>query len=82
MATEPKKQPVKRKPLGDPIQWTDQELDAMAQVTPADIELAKEVWRANASPKYANLLDAMPDDDEQLPPAQPTEPPKEDKDAA
>ena len=68
MSDNPQAKPGKRVALGQPIQWTDEELDMLAAVTPAEIELARQMFRANASPKFANLLDAKPAEDEQLAP--------------
>jgi hypothetical protein len=39
------------------------ELDKLAEVSPEDIERAKQSWRQHASPEFADLLDAEPDDD-------------------
>lgn len=51
------KQP-KRKPLGHAINWTDQDLQQMAQVTQADIKAAQALWRNDAPKRLAGLLDA------------------------
>jgi len=51
------KQP-KRKPLGHAINWTDQDLQQMAQVTQSDIKAAVEMWRNSAPKRLAGLLDA------------------------
>ncbi len=55
--------PKKRVPLGKPIQHSDQELDELSQITPADIEAAKVFWRKHAPAKTKKLLDAVPADD-------------------
>lgn len=57
-------QPKKHVPLGKPLQLSDDELDQLAVVTPADIEKAKAFWRANAPPKFQTLLDAQPIEEE------------------
>lgn len=44
-------------PLGKPLELTDEELDALSQITPADIEAAKLLW-VKANPDLADLLDA------------------------
>ena len=49
-------------PLGDPLELTDAELDALARVTPDDILAARELWM-EANPKLADLLDADEADD-------------------
>jgi hypothetical protein len=36
------------------------ELEALARITPADIEHAKAAWRKDARPVAKNLLDAEP----------------------
>jgi hypothetical protein len=54
--------PIRRKPLGHLIPYTDAELDQLSQVTPQDIERAKVWWKENAPRKYKNLLDAKPTD--------------------
>jgi hypothetical protein len=36
------------------------ELEALARITPADIERAKAAWREHARPGAKNLLDAEP----------------------
>lgn len=46
--------------LGEPIHWTDEELDAMSEVTLEDIEAAKALWRAGAPKRFKKLLDAEP----------------------
>lgn len=50
----------RRKPLGKLPPLSDEQLAAMADVTPQDIEAAKAAWRANVKPQYQNLLDAEP----------------------
>lgn len=62
---EPTQQPKRRVPLGKPLALTDNLLDQMAQVTPADIEKAKELWRNSAPPEFADLLDAETVDEEE-----------------
>lgn len=52
----------KRKPLGKPIEWTDADLDALSNITEADIIEAGQWWKQNAPKKYKNLLNANPDD--------------------
>jgi hypothetical protein len=51
------KQP-KRKPLGKAISWSDQDLQQMATITPADIKAAVALWRNAAPKRLAGLLDA------------------------
>lgn len=52
MSTPP--QPPRRPRLGSYKPWTDDELDALAEITPADIERAK----ASVAPETRRLLDA------------------------
>lgn len=49
----------KKVPLGTPLRLTDEVLDALSTVSPADIEKAKELWRNTAPPEFASLLDAQ-----------------------
>lgn len=57
-----KKKTKKRVPLGQPLNWTDAELDALSTVTEADIMNAGAWWQNNAPKKYKKLLEAKPDD--------------------
>lgn len=50
--------PKRRKPLGKLPPLSDDELAALAVVTPQDIEAAKARWRGSVKPRYVNLLDA------------------------
>ena len=45
-------------PIGRPLELTDEQLDEMSQVTPADIEKAKAFWRTFAPSEFESLLDA------------------------
>lgn len=47
-------QPPRRPRLGGWKPWTDEELDELSQITPADIERAK----ASVAPETRRLLDA------------------------
>lgn len=42
--------------------FTDAELDALASVTPQDIERATLAWAQDAPPQYRDLLNAEPED--------------------
>ncbi len=44
-------------PLGAPIQWTDADLDALSQITPADIQAAKQLVK-KASPLLEKLMNS------------------------
>lgn len=43
---------------GKALRSSDAELDAAAEITPEDIERAREFWRANAPAPFGDLLDA------------------------
>lgn len=46
---------------------TDAELEALAEITPSDIEDAKAAWEEDAPAPFKKLLDAQPDE---APPAE------------
>lgn len=48
-------------------QLSADELDQLAEITPADILHAQNAWREDASKGFKDLLDAPPDDVEELP---------------
>lgn len=60
MPDEPK--PI---PLGAPLPLSDDDLDEMSRVTPQDIKKAAAFWRAHVSPKFASLLDAQVEEDQE-----------------
>jgi hypothetical protein len=49
----------KRKPLGTPIEWTDEDLDSLSTISPADLKAAEALWNAEAPAKVKQLLDAQ-----------------------
>jgi len=53
----------RRKRLGELPPLTDEQLEALAAVTPQDIEAAAALWRATAPKRYKKLLDATEKDD-------------------
>jgi hypothetical protein len=53
-----RQQQPKRKPLGHTINWSDQDLQQMATITPADIKNAVAMWHNDAPERLAGLLDA------------------------
>lgn len=55
MTQQPKK---RRKPLGNPIDYTDADLDTLADITPADILNADALWQTEAPAPYKKLLHA------------------------
>lgn len=57
-------QPEKRVPLGEPIKWTDEDLDALSAVSEQDV-LESQSWAAqHGSPEFQGLLNAEPDETE------------------
>lgn len=46
---------------GKNLAWSDEELDALAEITPEGVEAAK-LAVARDNPRLARLLDAQPDD--------------------
>jgi hypothetical protein len=49
-----------RQALGPALDWTDEEIERLAQVGPDDARLAADWWRRNAPGRYKRLLDAAP----------------------
>lgn len=58
-----KKAQPKVKPTGSFIDWSEEDLDEMSTITPADVEDAKRHAQENY-PDWAKLLDAKPLGDE------------------
>lgn len=52
--------PKRRVPLGKAIIRTDEELEALAQITPEDIEQAGALWKSSVTGPLKTLLDAQP----------------------
>lgn len=50
--------PARKIPLGPAIDWTDEEIERLAEVTAADIQAAQIRWRDTSGPLWKNLLDA------------------------
>lgn len=48
----------KRVPLGQEIEWTDADLDQLAEVKPADVKHALALWRNDAPTGFKDLLQA------------------------
>jgi hypothetical protein len=59
----PTNKPKPKKELGPPLSLTDEELDSMSQITPADIKAAVALWDENAGP-LKGLLQATPEEDD------------------
>lgn len=52
--------PKKRaKPLGKAIQWSDDDLEQLAQISEADKKAAEALWRNEAPAALKTLLDAQ-----------------------
>jgi hypothetical protein len=54
----PKAAPSKN--LGPALKWSDAAIDALTEISEADIEEAAAYWRANAPASFKALLDAQP----------------------
>ena len=61
LALPKNKKPQRRKPLGKGIEWTDQDLDDLAEVSMADVKAADALWQAEAPAPLKKLLDAQVD---------------------
>jgi hypothetical protein len=48
------------KDIGSPIPWSDSDLDALSQVTPADAKAAQVLWERDAPPALKGLFSAQP----------------------
>lgn len=57
MPPSPQKQ--SRKPLGPVLDWTDEEIDQMSQISEADKKAAEALWHNEAPPALRNLLQAQ-----------------------
>ena len=51
-----RKMPTK---LGRPLSLNDRQLNILSQVSTADIERAKIIWKSSVSSKFKSLLDAQ-----------------------
>jgi hypothetical protein len=51
-------------PLGQPLEWSDADLDTLSQISPQDVQAAQQRWRNVAPTRYRNLLDAVPVEDD------------------
>jgi hypothetical protein len=49
-------------PLGHPLNWTDDDLDKLAEVSPQDVAEAEGWVRTNATPEDAALWEAKPEE--------------------
>jgi hypothetical protein len=62
MADDTQDDEAPRKPEGKAIEWSAAQIDALAEITPDDLDDAEAFWRANASKDYRGLIDASSDD--------------------
>lgn len=55
-----KQQPQKKRSvqLGQSIDWSDQDLDDLSKITPADLKAAEALWRQEAPKPLKSLLQA------------------------
>lgn len=47
-----------KKPLGQPLDLTPEQVDQAAEPTPLDVAAAAALWKQHAPPKFRDLLDA------------------------
>lgn len=50
---------TKKKPQGNPIDWSDEDLDALAAISPADLKTANALWEREAPAPVKTLLQAQ-----------------------
>jgi hypothetical protein len=51
-------QPPQKKPLGEEIDFTDEELGQMAEVSLVDVKIADALWQSMSPVQLKNLLQA------------------------
>lgn len=54
---------VQRRQLGPRLQFTPEQLDQAAEVTPVDVLMAKALWQQHAPVQLFDLLDAAREED-------------------
>lgn len=47
---------------GSALEWTDDDLDALVEISESDIERAAVMWRTHAPKEASDLLDAAPEE--------------------
>jgi hypothetical protein len=52
--------------LGSAIDWSEDDLDRLSEISQSDIESAQAWWRQHAPARYRRLLDAQPEIDEEI----------------
>jgi hypothetical protein len=50
----------KPKPLGQPLDWSEQALEDLSQVGKGDIQAAESLWQTTAPAEFKKLLQAEP----------------------
>ena len=48
--------------VSDFINFTDKQLETLSNITDADIEMAKLLWKKSVDEEFAELLDAEPEE--------------------
>lgn len=51
------------KDIGPPIDYSDDDLDTLSQITPADVKASEALWRRDAPPGLRELLAAPEEPD-------------------
>jgi len=46
---------------GESLDWTEEEIEALAEISPADLEAAAVWWKTNAPKEAKDILDAEAD---------------------
>jgi hypothetical protein len=64
MADQPPQSP-RRVPLGEPLDWTPEEMDALAEVSPQDVAESQAWVGRNADSKTRGLWEAQAKEEEQ-----------------
>lgn len=60
MAAAQKPKPKPKKPLGQPLDWSEQTLEDLSQVGKGDIQAAESLWQTTAPAEFKKLLQAEP----------------------
>lgn len=50
--------------IGPPLDWSDEDLDDLADVGPADITAAEAAWKRDAPHRMRGLIDATSEDEQ------------------
>jgi hypothetical protein len=57
--------PKKRKPLGKPIEWADDDLTQLSTITATDKKAAAALWKNEAPVRFKSLLEATVEEKQQ-----------------